>query len=147
MGLERVLEVKEKAGINPDFPIILVGGTNGKGSTCAFIESILNESNLKVGCYTSPHFINFNERIRINKNEVSDKKIVDAFYYLEKKRENIPLTYFELTTLAAVEVFIEENIDIAILEVGLGGRLDAVNVFDPITVSYTHLTLPTNREV
>ena len=92
LGLERVLQVKEKAGINPDFPIILVGGTNGKGSTCAFIESILNESNLKVGCYTSPHFINFNERIRINKNEASDNKIVDALNYLENKRENISLT-------------------------------------------------------
>lgn len=141
LGLERVFQVKKKADINPVFPIILVGGTNGKGSTCSFIESILHESNLKVGCYTSPHFINFNERIRINKNEVSDKKIVDAFYYLEKKRENIPLTYFELTTLAAVEVFIEENIDIAILEVGLGGRLDAVNVFDPIISIITSVSL------
>lgn len=141
LGLERVLEVKEKAGINPDFPIILVGGTNGKGSTCAFIESILNESNLKVGCYTSPHFINFNERIRINKNEASDNKIVDALNYLENKRENISLTYFELTTLAAVEVFIKEKVDIAILEVGLGGRLDAVNIFNPIMSIITSVSL------
>ena len=141
LGLERVLQVKEKAGINPDFPIILVGGTNGKGSTCAFIESILNESNLKVGCYTSPHFINFNERIRINKNEASDNKIVDALNYLENKRENISLTYFELTTLAAVEVFIKEKVDIAILEVGLGGRLDAVNIFNPIMSIITSVSL------
>ena len=141
LGLERVLQVKEKAGINPDFPIILVGGTNGKGSTCAFIESILNESNLKVGCYTSPHFINFNERIRINKNEASDNKIVDALNYLENKRENISLTYFELTTLAAVEVFIKEKVDIAILEVGLGGRLDAVNIFNPIISIITSVSL------
>ena len=141
LGLERVLQVKEKAGINPDFPIILVGGTNGKGSTCAFIESILNESNLKVGCYTSPHFINFNERIRINKNEASDNKIVDALNYLENKRENISLTYFELTTLAAVEVFIKERVDIAILEVGLGGRLDAVNIFNPIISIITSVSL------
>ena len=141
LGLERVLEVKEKAGINPDFPIILVGGTNGKGSTCAFIESILNESNLKVGCYTSPHFINFNERIRINKNEASDNKIVDALNYLENKRENISLTYFELTTLAAVKIFIKEKVDIAILEVGLGGRLDAVNIFNPIMSIITSVSL------
>ena len=141
LGLERVLQVKEKAGINPDFPIILVGGTNGKGSTCAFIESILNESNLKVGCYTSPHFINFNERIRINKNEASDNKIVNALNYLENKRENISLTYFELTTLAAVEVFIKEKVDIAILEVGLGGRLDAVNIFNPIISIITSVSL------
>ena len=141
LGLERVLQVKEKAGINPDFPIILVGGTNGKGSTCAFIESILNESNLKVGCYTSPHFINFNERIRINKNEASDNKIVNALNYLENKRENISLTYFELTTLAAVEVFIKEKVDIAILEVGLGGRLDAVNIFNPIMSIITSVSL------
>ena len=141
LGLERVLEVKEKAGINPDFPIILVGGTNGKGSTCAFIESILNESNLKVGCYTSPHFINFNERIRINKKEANDNKIVDALNYLENKRENISLTYFELTTLAAVEVFIKEKVDIAILEVGLGGRLDAVNIFNPMMSIITSVSL------
>ena len=141
LGLERVLQVKEKAGINPDFPIILVGGTNGKGSTCAFIESILNESNLKVGCYTSPHFINFNERIRINKKEANDNKIVDALNYLENKRENISLTYFELTTLAAVEVFIKEKVDIAILEVGLGGRLDAVNIFNPMMSIITSVSL------
>ena len=141
LRLERVLQVKEKAGINPDFPIILVGGTNGKGSTCAFIESILNESNLKVGCYTSPHFINFNERIRINKKEANDNKIVDALNYLENKRENISLTYFELTTLAAVEVFIKEKVDIAILEVGLGGRLDAVNIFNPIISIITSVSL------
>jgi dihydrofolate synthase/folylpolyglutamate synthase len=141
LGLERVFQVKEKACITPNFPIILVGGTNGKGSTCAFIESILNESNLNVGCYTSPHFINFNERIRINKNEVSDKKIVNALNYVENKRDNISLTYFELTTLAAVEVFIKEKVDIAILEVGLGGRLDAVNIFDPIASIITTVSL------
>ncbi len=141
MGLERVLQVKEKADITPDFPIILVGGTNGKGSTCAFIESILRESNLKVGCYTSPHFNNFNERIRINKNEATDKKIVDALAYLENKREDISLTYFEFTTLAAVKVFMQEKVDIAILEVGLGGRLDAVNIFDPIMSLITSVSL------
>ncbi len=131
LTLDRVLEVKKNAAIEPKFPLILVGGTNGKGSTCTFIESILYESDLKVGCYTSPHFNNFSERIRVNKNQAEDLKIIEALNFVEDNREDISLTYFEITTLAAINIFINENIDIAVLEVGLGGRLDAVNAFEP----------------
>ena len=94
LTLERVREVKDLANISPDFPIILVGGTNGKGSVCAFIESILHASDLKIGCYTSPHLLRFNERIRINKHEVDDKAIVTALDHIERSRRDIPLTYF-----------------------------------------------------
>ena len=140
LGLDRVFKVKNAANIFPKFPVILVGGTNGKGSTCSFIESILNESGLNIGCYTSPHFRRFNERIRINKHEVSNDKIVESLHYIENQRQEIPLTYFEITTLAAVNIFINDEVDIAVLEVGLGGRLDAVNAFDPIvSLSLIHI--------
>lgn len=132
LDLDRVLYVKNKANINPTFPVLLVGGTNGKGSICKYIESILFESNLKVGCYTSPHINKFNERICINKKEVSDSQIVKAIHYVESSRANTSLTFFEITTLAAMKIFISNKVDICVLEVGLGGRLDAVNIFDPI---------------
>ncbi len=141
LGLDRVFKVKNAANIFPKFPVILVGGTNGKGSTCSFIESILNESGLNIGCYTSPHFRRFNERIRINKHEVSNDKIVESLHYIENQRQEIPLTYFEITTLAAVNIFINDEVDIAVLEVGLGGRLDAVNAFDPIVSILTSVSL------
>lgn len=143
LGLDRVFQVKKFTNIVPNFPIIVIGGTNGKGSVCSFIESILYQSGLNVGCYTSPHFLRFNERIRINKKEVNNKIIVKSLSFIDNKRQDVPLTYFEITTLAAVNIFIEAKIDIAILEIGLGGRLDAVNIFDPIvslltTISFDH---------
>ena len=131
LGLDRVRQVYKKLNIDQYFPIVMVAGTNGKGSTCAFLESIYHSSDYNVACYSSPHFFKFNERIRINKIPCLDEAIVDAFFKVNKARESIPLTYFEMTTLAAMLIFVENDIDIAIMEVGLGGRLDAVNVFDP----------------
>ncbi len=131
MGLDRVKNVRDQAHINPNFPIITVGGTNGKGSICAFLESIYSESGYSVGCYTSPHLFKFNERIKVNKKEIDDNTILETLDFIQTKKKFIELTYFEITTLAAIKIFIEKKIDIAILEVGLGGRLDAVNIFEP----------------
>lgn len=132
MGLERVNEVRLALGLVPDFPIIMVGGTNGKGSVCAMLEAILHRAGYKVGCYTSPHLLRYNERIRIAKKEIEDDKLCHAFEQIDVARKycHTSLTFFEFGTLAAVQLFVQEGIDVAILEVGLGGRLDAVNVFD-----------------
>ena len=130
MGLDRLIEVRRRMGLHPSFSVVTVGGTNGKGSTCAMLESILHHSGYKVGCYTSPHLIRFNERMRIGKIELEDDAITKAFCDVEAARGEIRLTYFEFSTLAAVKCFIDSGIDIAVLEVGLGGRLDAVNLFD-----------------
>ena len=131
LGLDRVRQAYKNLNIKQSFPIVMVGGTNGKGSTCAFLESIYYGASYKVGSYSSPHFFKFNERVRINKTACSDKVIVNALSRVNEARKNIPLTYFEMTTLAAMLIFVESDIDIAIMEVGLGGRLDAVNIFDP----------------
>jgi len=130
LGLERVAQVKQRLNLQPDFPIIVVGGTNGKGSVCAMLESILHAAGYRVGCYTSPHLLHYNERVRIAKQQASDAELCASFEQIEHARGDIPLTYFEFGTLAAMECFIEHRVDVAILEVGLGGRLDAVNVFD-----------------
>ena len=130
LGLERVAQVKQRLNLQPDFPIIVVGGTNGKGSVCAMLESILHAAGYRVGCYTSPHLLDYNERVRIAKQPASDAELCASFEKIEQARDDISLTYFEFGTLAAVQCFIEHKVDIAILEVGLGGRLDAVNVFD-----------------
>jgi len=130
LGLKRVAEVKQQLNLNYDFPIITVGGTNGKGSVCAMLESILRAAGFNVGCYTSPHLLHYNERIRVNKKQASDEELCVSFDAIERVRGNIPLTYFEFGTLAAMQCFISHKVDVAILEVGLGGRLDAVNVFD-----------------
>ena len=131
LGLERVEQVKRRLNLDQMFPIITVGGTNGKGSVCAMLESILHAAGYRVGCYTSPHLLRYNERVRIDKKQVSDVELCASFEKIEQVRGDTPLTYFEFGTLAAVQLFIEHKIDVAILEVGLGGRLDAVNVFDP----------------
>ena len=131
MGLDRVRDVKKLASINPDFLIITVGGTNGKGSVCSFLETIYSKAGYSVGCYTSPHLFKFNERIKIDLEQVDDKTILESLDFIQEKKQSTDLTYFEITTLAAMNIFIKKNIDIAILEVGLGGRLDAVNIFDP----------------
>ncbi|MCB1984983.1 MAG: bifunctional tetrahydrofolate synthase/dihydrofolate synthase [Burkholderiales bacterium] len=132
LGLERVDRVRAELGLTPFFPVITVGGTNGKGSVCAILESILTAAGYRVGCYTSPHLVSFNERIRIQQKEVVDEQLLLAFTLIEqaRKKSGISLTYFEFVTLTAMHLFIAEHVDVAILEVGLGGRLDAVNIFD-----------------
>jgi dihydrofolate synthase/folylpolyglutamate synthase len=130
MGLGAVNTVKQALQLDPWFPIITVGGTNGKGSTCALLEAILSAAGYRVGCYTSPHFLRCNERVRINREPVKDDELGRVFSRVEEARGAIPLTYFEFGTLAAVALFTEALVDVAILEVGLGGRLDAVNAFD-----------------
>lgn len=130
MGLERVAQVKDRLGIRFDCPVITVGGTNGKGSTCAMLESILLQAGYRVGLYTSPHLLDFNERARIGGEPVSDDALIANFAAVESKRGDVSLTYFEFTTLAILRLFAEANLDAVILEVGLGGRLDAVNVID-----------------
>ncbi len=130
LGLERVDEVKKRLNLSPEFPLVVVGGTNGKGSACAMLESIFYAAGYKVGCYTSPHLLTYNERVRIGKQMVSDEALCASFEKIEQARGNTQLTYFEFGTLAAMQLFMEQKVDVAILEVGLGGRLDAVNVFD-----------------
>ena len=132
LGLDRVSAVLQKLEFSANFfcPVISVAGTNGKGSCVAFIESILHQSGVTVGSYTSPHLFKYNERIRINQQPVSDAVLCDAFDVIDKARGDIALTYFEFGTLAALVVFKKFKIDVAVLEVGLGGRLDAVNVID-----------------
>jgi len=131
LGLERVQIVYERLFPNGvPFATIIVGGTNGKGSTIAFIDSIYGQSKYKVGRSTSPHLINYNERFAIDGVNVSDGSIIEAFELIEAKREGILLTYFEFSTLATLIIFANEAVDLAILEVGLGGRLDSVNVVD-----------------
>ena len=130
MGLDRVRAVRDQLGLEPDFPVITVGGTNGKGSTCAMLEAILDAAGFRVGCYTSPHLIRYNERVRVGRTPVDDDALCGAFAAVESARGDVPLTYFEFGTLAAVRHFQQAGVDVAILEVGLGGRLDAVNVFD-----------------
>ncbi len=146
LGLERVAAVKQRLNLNPDFPVIVVSGTNGKGSVCAMLEAILYAAGYKVGCYTSPHLLHYNERVRVAKQPVSDAELCASFEQIGWARVgrdssrlddvginpdlHIPLTYFEFGTLAAMQCFIAHKVEVAILEVGLGGRLDAVNVFD-----------------
>ncbi len=130
LGLKRVATVKSAMGIQFDCPVIIVGGTNGKGSTCAMLESILMQGGYRTGLYTSPHLIHFNERARINGISVSDNDLVQAFNAVESARNTTSLSYFEFTMLGCVKLFADAKLDVVILEVGLGGRLDAVNIFD-----------------
>jgi dihydrofolate synthase/folylpolyglutamate synthase len=130
MGLDRVRAVKERMKLAFSCPTIMVAGTNGKGSTCAMLESMLLQSGYRVGLYIKPHFLDFNERARINGEMASDEALVSSFDVVETARGDIDLTYFEFTTLAIMQLLSTSEIDVAILEVGLGGRLDAVNVID-----------------
>jgi dihydrofolate synthase/folylpolyglutamate synthase len=130
MGLDRVRTVKERMGLKFKCPVIMVAGTNGKGSTCAMLESILLRAGYRVGLYIKPHFLAFNERARLNGEDASDAALVEAFNAVESVRGETSLTYFEFTTLAIMHLLSKAPIDVAILEVGLGGRLDAVNVID-----------------
>jgi dihydrofolate synthase/folylpolyglutamate synthase len=130
MGLDRVRAVKERMQLAFKCPVIMVAGTNGKGSTCAMLESILLRAGYKVGLYIKPHFLDFNERARINGDMAGNEALVEAFQAVEAARGDISLTYFEFTTLAIMHLMAGAGLDVAILEVGLGGRLDAVNVID-----------------
>ena len=141
-SLSRITEVAKKLKINQiNSKVFTVAGTNGKGSTVAILESILVESGYNVGSYTSPHIIEFNERIKINKTPVKTKEICEAFEIIEEFRGNITLTFFEFSTLTALIIFIKYNLDVVILEVGLGGRLDAVNIIDPDVSIITNIGL------
>lgn len=134
LGLKRVATVaKELNLLKPKPFVITVSGTNGKGSSVAMLASIYQAAGLNVGCYTSPHIFKYNERIKINNNFVTDTTITNAFAKIEQARKNlanIKLTYFEFATLAALFIFAQQKLDLIILEVGLGGRLDAVNIID-----------------
>ncbi|HTS85319.1 MAG TPA: bifunctional tetrahydrofolate synthase/dihydrofolate synthase [Usitatibacter sp.] len=130
LGLERVREAAERMGMARCPVVITVGGTNGKGSTCAMLEKILLESGYRVGLYTSPHLLRYNERVRLQGEDVPDDLLVESFERVEAARGTTPLTYFEFGTLGALDIFGRANLDVAILEVGLGGRLDAVNIVD-----------------
>ena len=144
LGLERIRRVKEVLGQSQHCPVIVVGGTNGKGSTCAFLESMIAHAGYRVGCYTSPHLLAYNERVRVNGQEASDAALCAAFARVEAARRdagNVALTYFEFGTLAAWEVFAAAGVEAAILEVGLGGRLDAVNAYEPDVSIVTTIAL------
>ena len=130
LGLDRVAQVFTNLKIVVNFPVITVGGTNGKGSTCAMLESMLRAAGYRTGLYTSPHLVRYNERVRIAGVEASDEDLCKAFAAVEEARQDVALTYFEFGTLGALHLFANQNIEVAVLEVGLGGRLDAVNVLD-----------------
>ncbi|TAK61847.1 bifunctional tetrahydrofolate synthase/dihydrofolate synthase [Methylobacter sp.] len=132
LGLERAAQVFH--ALNPDYvkpPTITVAGTNGKGSSIAYLEAIYMAQGYRVGAYTSPHILKYNERIKIGGKPVSDEEICEAFARIESVRGNTSLSYFEFGTLAALDIFRRADVDVQLLEVGLGGRLDAVNIVDP----------------
>ena len=146
LGLERVRTVAAVLDVFPEeiTTIFTIAGTNGKGSCAALSEAILMSAGYRVAVYTSPHLLRFNERIRINGVEISDQSLLEAFEAVEKARADILLTYFEFTTLAAFFLFKQMNLDVWILEVGLGGRLDTVNIINPnvaiiTTVAMDHM--------
>lgn len=142
LGLDRINAVVQKLTVlNPAPYVITVAGTNGKGTTCRMLEAILLESGYRVGVYSSPHLLRYNERVRINNKNPTDMQFTGMFYLIEQKREGIPLTYFEFTTLAALLLFKQANLDVVILEVGLGGRLDATNIIDSDMAVITSIDL------
>ncbi len=131
LGLERIRPVAERLGLLPaPFRSILVGGTNGKGSTVAHLDAMTREAGLRVGTFTSPHLVRYNERVRIDGREAQDEELVAAFERIEAARGTTNLTFFEYNTLAAFELFARARVDLAVVEVGLGGRLDATNILD-----------------
>ena len=142
LGLDRVRQVWSALGPPALNAVVLtVAGTNGKGSSVAFLESILQAAGYRTGCYTSPHLLHYNERIRVDQTPAADADIMDAFERIDKARVGLPLTYFEFGTLAALCVFAEHKLDAIILEVGLGGRLDAVNLIDADIALITSIAL------
>jgi dihydrofolate synthase/folylpolyglutamate synthase len=145
MGLERVRQVAERMALRLDCPVITVAGTNGKGSTCAMLEAILGQAGYRTGVYTSPHLVHFEERLRLQGEIVNATDLIAGFANVERARgqndEEISLTYFEFTTLAILDVMSRAQLDVAILEVGLGGRLDAVNIIDTDCAIITSIDL------
>ena len=131
LGLERCRRVANNMGLlNSSYNVISVAGTNGKGSSIALLDCILRNAGYKVGRYTSPHLLRYNERICINGEQVTDTELCESFDRIDRARGDISLTYFEFGTLAALDLFRQHDVQLAILEVGLGGRLDAVNILD-----------------
>lgn len=130
LGLDRVRAVADRLALRLDVPAIIVGGTNGKGSTCAMLDSILRAGGYRTALYTSPHLLDFNERARIDGDSVTDAALIEQFEAVEAARGEVSLTYFEFTTLAILRLFAAARLDVAVLEIGLGGRLDAVNLID-----------------
>ncbi|PPD12419.1 bifunctional tetrahydrofolate synthase/dihydrofolate synthase [Methylophilus sp.] len=141
MGLGRVQTVANRLQLKFPFTVITVGGTNGKGSTCAMLERIYTLSGYRVGCYTSPHLLHYQERVRFNGEEIADGQLCEAFAAVEQARADITLTYFEMGTLAALWAFEQAPLDVVVLEVGLGGRLDAVNIVDADCAIVTNVDL------
>jgi dihydrofolate synthase/folylpolyglutamate synthase len=141
LGLDRVREVHLRMPARRPVPVITVGGTNGKGSTCAYLEAILRAAGYRTGCYTSPHLLRYNERIRVDGIPAADAAILAAFEAVELARAATPLTYFEFGTLAALHHFEQAAVDVLVLEVGLGGRLDAVNIVEPDCAVVTSVAL------
>ena len=141
LGLDRVREVLGRMAVRIECPVLTVAGTNGKGSVCAMLEAILHASGRRVGLYTSPHLLRYNERVRIGMREAADERLAESFAAVEQARRAVPLTYFEYGTLAALWLFAREAPDALVLEVGLGGRLDAVNALDADCAVVTSIAL------
>jgi dihydrofolate synthase/folylpolyglutamate synthase len=142
LGLARSGAVWQRMGARRPAPLVItVGGTNGKGSTVAFLDAMLRAMGRSVGCYTSPHLLRYNERVRLDGRDASDDELIAAFERIEAARGDTPLTYFEYGTLAAFELFAGHGVDVAVLEVGLGGRLDAVNLVDADVAIVTTIDL------
>ena len=145
LGLDRVRVVADRMAIRFDCPVITVAGTNGKGSTCAMLEAILSQAGYRTGVYTSPHLVHFEERLRLQERIVEAHELVAAFERVEAARCNeqppVSLTYFEFSTLAILDVMARAKLDVVVLEVGLGGRLDAVNIIDPDCAVITSIDL------
>ena len=141
-GLARILDVASKLGdVHPAPLVVTVAGTNGKGSTCEMLERLCRAAGNRVGKTTSPHFERFNERIQVDGEPVDDAAIVAAFEQIDDARGEVTLTYFEFATLAALLVFRAAAVDIAILEIGLGGRLDAFNIVNPDIAVITRIAM------
>ncbi|MGJ7498213.1 bifunctional tetrahydrofolate synthase/dihydrofolate synthase [Variovorax sp. RT4R15] len=141
LGLDRVRAVAERLGLAFGCPVITVAGTNGKGSTCAMLESILRHAGYRTGVYSSPHLVHFEERLRLAGESVAATALLPHFEAVERARESTSLTYFEFTTLALLRCMAASGVEVAILEVGLGGRLDAVNIIDPDCAIITSIDL------
>src|SRR5699024_10678697 len=141
MGLARIREVANRLGTKAKVPVITVAGTNGKGSTVALVNALASSTGARVGVYTSPHILRFNERIRIAGSLVDDASLCRAFEAVEGARREVSLTFFEFTTLAAFWLFQGAQLDLWVLEVGLGGRLDAVNIIEPSVALVTSISL------